>query len=78
VATAKVPRILIDPTTTGRWRFQLTAGERQVLAVVAFGASVTEIARGLHLSDGTVCNRIRSAIDKMDARNRVDALRIAV
>jgi len=54
VATAKLPRILIDPTTTGRWRFQLTAGERQVLAVVAFGASVTEIARGLHLSEGTL------------------------
>jgi two-component system response regulator DesR len=55
----------------------LTSGERLVLAAVANGASVAEISRGLHLAEGTVRNRISSVIDKMDARNRVDAIRIA-
>lgn len=55
----------------------LTAGERLVLVGVASGASIAEIARRLHLSERTVRNRVSSAIDKMDARNRVDAIRIA-
>jgi two-component system response regulator DesR len=55
----------------------LTSGERQVLAAVASGASVSEIADGLHLSEGTIRNRISGSIDKMYARNRVDAIRIA-
>jgi two-component system response regulator DesR len=55
----------------------LTSGERAVLAAVSTGASISEVARGLHLSEGTVRNRVSSAIDKVDARNRVDAIRIA-
>jgi two-component system, NarL family, response regulator DesR len=55
----------------------LTSGERQVLAAVASGGSVSEIADGLHLSEGTIRNRISGAIEKMYARNRVDAIRIA-
>jgi two-component system response regulator DesR len=55
----------------------LTSGERSVLAAVASGATVSEIAQGLHLSEGTIRNRISGAIDKMYARNRVDAIRIA-
>jgi two-component system response regulator DesR len=55
----------------------LTNGERQVLAAVGTGASIREIARELHLSEGTVRNRISSAIDKTAARNRIDAIRIA-
>jgi two-component system response regulator DesR len=72
---------VIDPGLAAQARrvgpSPLTDGERQVLAAVASGASITEIARGLHLSEGTVRNRVSSAIDKMDARNRVDAIRIA-
>jgi two-component system, NarL family, response regulator DesR len=55
----------------------LTRGERQVLAAMATGASIREIARELHLSEGTVRNRVSSAIDKTAARNRIDAIRIA-
>jgi two-component system, NarL family, response regulator DesR len=55
----------------------LTNGERQILTAVATGASIREIARELHLSEGTVRNRISSAIDKTAARNRIDAIRIA-
>jgi two-component system response regulator DesR len=54
----------------------LTNGERVVLAAMATGASVAEIAGRLHLAEGTVRNRISSAIEKVYARNRVDAIRI--
>lgn len=54
----------------------LTGGERAVLAAMAGGASVCEISRGLHLAEGTIRNRISSAIEKVYARNRVDAIRI--
>lgn len=54
----------------------LTGGERAVLAAMATGASVCEISRGLHLAQGTIRNRISSAIEKVYARNRVDAIRI--
>lgn len=54
----------------------LTGGERAVLAAMATGASVREISHGLHLAQGTIRNRISSAIEKVYARNRVDAIRI--
>jgi two-component system response regulator DesR len=55
----------------------LTAREREVLAATTSGASIEEIAERLHLSDGTVRNRISGAISKLGARNRADAVRIA-
>lgn len=54
----------------------LTNGERAVLAAMATGASVSEISHGLHLAEGTIKNRISSAIEKVYARNRLDAIRI--
>ena len=41
------------------------------------GASVEEIARALSLSRGTVRNHLSIAIQKLDARTRFDAARIA-
>ncbi|MGW1911494.1 response regulator transcription factor [Streptomyces sp. NPDC002076] len=55
----------------------LTEREREVLSVAAEGADVAEIASRLHLSAGTVRNYLTSAVTKMSARNRVDAIRIA-
>ncbi|MFC4910193.1 response regulator transcription factor [Actinomadura gamaensis] len=55
----------------------LTPREREVLRATAGGATVPEIAALLHLSQGTVRNKISSAIAKLSARNRTDALRIA-
>jgi two-component system response regulator DesR len=55
----------------------LTPREREVLAVAAPGASVSEIARTLHLSEGTVRNYLSEAIQKLEARNRVEAARLA-
>jgi len=55
----------------------LTAREREVLAASREYATVAEIAAALHLSHGTVRNHISAAIQKLDARNRVEAVRIA-
>jgi two-component system, NarL family, response regulator DesR len=55
----------------------LTARERDVLAAASGGAGVAEIARRLSLSEGTVRNYLSEAIQKVEARNRVEAARIA-
>lgn len=55
----------------------LTPRERDVLAMSMRGASVEEVARSLHLTNGTVRNHLSVAIQKLNARNRVEAARIA-
>jgi two-component system response regulator DesR len=55
----------------------LSPRERQVLALSHRGASVEEIARELSLSRGTVRNHLSIAIQKLEARSRFEAARIA-
>jgi two-component system, NarL family, response regulator DesR len=55
----------------------LTPRERDVLAMSVRGASVEEVARSLHLTNGTVRNHLSIAIQKLNAKNRVEAARIA-
>ncbi len=55
----------------------LTPRELSVLALAAEGASVSEIARSLHLCNGTVRNYMAAINRKTGARNRVDAIRIS-
>jgi two-component system response regulator DesR len=55
----------------------LAAREADVLRLAATGAEPDEIASALFLSVGTVRNYLSSAITRLDARNRVDAIRIA-
>jgi two-component system, NarL family, response regulator DesR len=55
----------------------LSAREVEVLQQFAAGAGPAEIAATLHLSYGTVRNYLASAVTKLSARNRVDAVRIA-
>ena len=55
----------------------LTERERQVLAATDRGADIAEIARTLFLSNGTVRNHLSAAIQKLGARNRSEAARIA-
>jgi two-component system response regulator DesR len=57
--------------------FALTASELRTLKMVASGLSNREIADRLRLSYGTVRNYVSSLITKTNARNRVDAIRIA-
>ncbi|MGD9694429.1 MAG: response regulator [Thermoleophilia bacterium] len=55
----------------------LTGRERDVLVAARGGATVADIARRLHLSEGTVRNYLSAAIAKTGVRNRVEALRVA-
>ncbi|MET9531160.1 MULTISPECIES: response regulator transcription factor [unclassified Streptomyces] len=55
----------------------LTDRESDVLRAAADGGTVTDIARSLHLSKGTVRNHLSSAIGKTRARTRAEAVRLA-
>lgn len=55
----------------------LTPRERDVLKAALFGASLAEIAARLVLSEGTVRNHLSTAIQKLDAQNRMEAARLA-
>jgi two-component system response regulator DesR len=55
----------------------LTDRETQVLRAARDGATVADLARELHLSEGTVRNHLSSAIGKTGARTRAEAVRLA-
>jgi two-component system response regulator DesR len=55
----------------------LTPRERDVLAAAARGAEPPEIAAELFLSAGTIRNNLTAIVEKLGARNRTDAVRIA-
>nr|CEL20519.1 putative two-component system response regulator [Kibdelosporangium sp. MJ126-NF4] len=55
----------------------LTTRESEVLRLAAHGADASEIAAKLYLSVGTVRNYLTTIAGKLNARNRVDAIRIA-
>ncbi|XUM21473.1 response regulator transcription factor [Bradyrhizobium oligotrophicum S58] len=54
--------------------FQLTARERDVLALMAEGCSNKEIARNLGISVHTAKFHVGSLLDKLDATGRTDAV----
>jgi two-component system, NarL family, response regulator DesR len=55
----------------------LTSRERDALAASRDGASIADIAARLSLSEGTVRNHLSTAIQKLEARNRIEAARFA-
>lgn len=55
----------------------LSERERQVLRLAGTGSSSSEIAKIMHLSEGTVRNYLSEAISKLNAKNRVEAFRLA-
>jgi DNA-binding CsgD family transcriptional regulator len=56
----------------------LTPREREVLTLLAAGASNKAVARTLGLSVHTVKFHVASLIDKLGARGRVEAVAIAI
>jgi two-component system response regulator DesR len=55
----------------------LSPRETEVLRMTAGGADAADIARALYLTKGTVRNYLTTIVAKLNARNRVDAIRIA-
>ncbi|MCT9929796.1 response regulator transcription factor [Planotetraspora sp. A-T 1434] len=79
-AVAAGERVLDPSLAVTAWDLAdnpLTPREADVLRLVADGIDVTEIAGRLFLSPGTVRNYITTIVAKLNARNRVDAVRIA-
>jgi len=72
---------VIDPAlaaaSAAEGRSPLSGAERDALAASADGADVASIARRLALATSTVRNRLSAAIQKLGARNRAEAARIA-
>jgi two-component system, NarL family, response regulator DesR len=72
---------IVDPTLAmaalSEGNNPLTEREREVLAAASGGASISEIASSLSLSEGTVRNYLSVAIQKLNAHNRVEAAHIA-
>jgi len=73
--------LVVDPAlaaeTLAHGDSPLTARERDVLMTARTGQTVAEIASILFLSEGTVRNYLSSAIGKLGARNRTEAIQIA-
>ena len=55
----------------------LSERERQVLRLAGTGSTSNEISKIMHLSEGTVRNYLSEAISKLNAKNRVEAFRMA-
>lgn len=64
-----------DPAQSG---VRLTERERSILRLVAGGYSNKEIARSLHLSEGTVKNYMSEVLVKLDCRDRTHAVLKAI
>jgi two-component system response regulator DesR len=55
----------------------LSSREAEVLRAARDGGTVADLARLLHLAEGTVRNHLSAAIGKTGARTRAEAVRLA-
>lgn len=69
------PALAAESLAAGR--SPLSGRETDVLVAVRTGATASEVAARLHLSDGTVRNHLSAAIGKTGARSGQEAARIA-
>ena len=56
----------------------LTAREREVLALMAHGRSNRDIGTTLHLSVNTVRNYVQAILVKLDAHSKLEAVAVAL
>ncbi|MEJ3655841.1 response regulator transcription factor [Actinomycetes bacterium KLBMP 9759] len=73
-------RVIDNDLALAAWdsdKCPLGARELETLQLVAQGLGADDIAAKLFLSPGTVRNYLTNAVTKVNARNRVDAIRIA-
>ncbi|OXM62035.1 MULTISPECIES: response regulator transcription factor [Amycolatopsis] len=69
------PALAAESLATGA--SPLTPREHEVLRAAGDGGTVSDVARRLHLSEGTVRNHLSAAIGKTGARTRAEAVRLA-
>jgi two-component system response regulator DesR len=69
------PALALDALSEGR--NPLSPREREVLSASLETATIAGLAQRLSLSEGTVRNHLSAAIQKVGARNRAEAARIA-
>lgn len=72
---AIAPELALESWSAGQ--DPLSERERQVLRLAGEGKTSAEIARLVHLSEGTVRNYLSEAISKLGAGNRIEAYRTA-
>ncbi|NIH81574.1 response regulator transcription factor [Amycolatopsis viridis] len=69
------PALAAESLATGA--SPLTPREHEVLRAASDGGTVSDVARRLQLSEGTVRNHLSAAIGKTGARTRAEAIRLA-
>lgn len=74
VPPAPEPQVASEPPAE---LLELTAREREVLRMIATGASNREIAHALFLSEGTVRNHISRILTRLNLRDRTQAAILA-
>jgi two-component system response regulator DesR len=72
---AIAPELALESWSAGQ--DPLSDRERQVLRLAGEGRTSAEIAKLVHLSEGTVRNYLSEAISKLNAGNRIEAYRMA-
>ncbi len=77
IVSAKPPTEPTQPEKPPPEFHQLSDRERQVLCLVAQGASNREIARTIYLSEGTVRNHISRILTRLNLRDRTQAAIVA-
>lgn len=80
VRSAATGEAVVDPelvVSAIRANCPLTPRETQVLRVAAEGAPIKDIATRLALAPGTVRNHLSRIVDKVGARTRIEAVKMA-
>lgn len=78
VVSPKLLPVLTQRAVGGHRAAELSVRELQILELIAAGRSTEEVAAELFLSPNTVRNNISRVLTKLDARTRLDAVRVGV